>query len=413
MDLKQKSKEDDGDPGSLPVKDPSILDADQRSLSSEADYGGPEDEGASEHFTDDEESEDAAQTCSDAALRRVDEMRRRCTEHFEHFDELKTLGFALARSSMFLVEIDNRLEASNCIDVVWLKTMKGSCKPEDAQELKACLNNFFTRKPMLPTTPPKQDSDKARMLKSPEEIRLAWERLFEIRRCVQPNDRAAINDQHVLAKMWTDWMHQWMLTQLTPEQQTQKTSSKTSIFNAWVYRDFGGKHFVMAMWQTGLTWAPSRDLLNHDYNGAVEHVARYFASWTRRVARAVSRHKQDDATQEATRRSGNAKGQHGLTQEELNNRKERNTAQRDFYWTQELVKRLEVAEGKSRGKGKQKNKRGASEHTIKPKHWHEMTRLEQWWVNQYYNGSLRRRMNNAEAKCHKVEARPFFIGDED
>ena len=158
-----------------------------------------------------------------------------------------------------------------------------------------------------------QDSSKARILKSPEAIRLAWERLFEERRKLEPDHRLPINDQDALAKLWTDWMHQWLSTQLTPEQQVKKPNEKTSIFGAWVYREFGGKHFVFAMWQTGLTWAPTPELINSNYNGALEHVAKHFASWTRRVARAVSRHKQDEATQEARRRSGNAFGKHGLT----------------------------------------------------------------------------------------------------
>ena len=114
----------------------------------------------------------------------------------EHLDELKAIGFALARSSLFLLEMDNE---SNCIDVAWFKVMTGVCKPQDREELKACLNNFFTRKPMLQSMPPKQDSSKARMLKDSEEIRLAWERLFEKRRTLQPNDRLPITDQNALA----------------------------------------------------------------------------------------------------------------------------------------------------------------------------------------------------------------------
>ena len=68
--------------------------------------------------------------------------------------------------------------------------------------------------------------------------------------------------------MWTEWMHNWIKTQLTDEQQKYKPARKTSIFNAWVYSHFGGRHFVMAMWQTDMTWAPTPELLNSDYNGA-------------------------------------------------------------------------------------------------------------------------------------------------
>ena len=374
VDLKKESMQDGGDLGSLLVPDPI----------SDVDYGELDDEGAPEGHD------------GDGA---------------EHFDELKALGFALARSQMLLLEIGN----AACIDVndTWMKQMTGACKPEDIKELKACLDNFFTRRPVLESTPPKQDRKQARMLKSSQEIQLAWERIFEKRRSIQPNDRLPIKNQDALASMWTEWMHNWIKTQLTDEQQKYKPAKKTSIFNAWVYSTFGGRHFVMAMWQTGMTWAPTPQLLNSDYNGALEHVAKHFASWTRRVAAAVSRHKQHEATQEARRRSGNAFGKHGLTQEELDNRRERQNAHRDYYWTQELVKQLELSNGKTRGKGKQNNNRGAPEHTIRPKCWDEMTINERWWVGEYYNGNLRRRMTVADAKCHKVEANRFFIGDYD
>ena len=88
-------------------------------------------------------------------------------------------------------------------------------------------------------------------------------------------------------------------------------------------------------------------------------------------------------------------------------------AHQDFYWTQKLVTRLEVSKGKGRGKGKQNNKRGAPEHTVRPKYWDDMTRGEHWWVGEYYNGNLRRRMINAEAKCHRVQAPRFSIGNDD
>ena len=87
----------------------------------------------------------------------------------------------------------------------------------------------------------------------------------------------------------------------------------------------GGKLFVMAVRQTSVTWAPP-DLLQNNYYGAVEHVAKHFASWTRRLARAVTRHKQDPKTEEARRRSGNSYGMHGLTEQQLQDRTAREKA---------------------------------------------------------------------------------------
>ena len=205
-------------------------------------------------------------------------------------------------------------------------------------------------------------------------------------------------------------MKEWMAKELTPTQQNKAHSKKTSIFNAWVYNNLGGKNFVMAMWQTGMTWAPTPELLNSTYNGALEHVAKNFASWIRRLARAVTRHKQHEATQEAQRRSGNVFRQHGLTQEELNNRKNRDEARRNYYWTLKLVKQLELYTGK---RVALQSTRSAPEHTIQPKSWNEMTYNEKWWIDEYYSGRLKRAMTDAEAKCHTVEAKRFSIADDD
>ena len=38
---------------------------------------------------------------------------------------------------------------------------------------------------------------------------------------------------------------------------------------------------------------------------------------------------------------------------------------------------------------------------------------ERWWLEQYWNGNLLREKQQAEAKCHRVEAAPFRIGDND
>ena len=118
---------------------------------------------------------------------------------------------------------------------------------------------------------------------------------------------------------------------------------QTSIFNAWPDSQMGGKLFVMAFWQTGVTWAPPPDLLWNNYHGAVEHVAKHFASWTRRLARAVARHKLDPKTEEARRRSGNSYGMHGWTEQQLQDRIARKKAREDFHWAATLNNRLQAS----------------------------------------------------------------------
>ena len=166
----------------------------------------------------------------------------------------------------------------------------------------------------------------------------------------------------------------------------------------WVYKNVGGKHFVMAIWQTGITWAPPVELLNNNINGALEHVAKHFASWTRRLARAVTRHKSDPATEEARVRSGSAPGKHGLTPEQEAIRAARRTARPDYYQTVDLWNQLKASKGQGKGKGGKKS-------------WDQMCPSERWWLHQLWEGTLRRKLDEAEAKCHRVQGGHFRILD--
>ena len=320
------------------------------------------------------------------------------------------LAFALVTSATLLTEfntVDSKAQLLTGFNTV------RACTPADIEALSACMSMFFTRRPLLQSTPPREDKGKARVLRSSEEITDAWKRIFQRRRMVQEDDRIPINNQKTLANMWTLWMRQWLRDELTKEQQKKEYFKQTSIFTAWVYQHFGGQHFVMAMWQTGITWSPTPELLNSNYNGALQHIAQHFASWTCRLARAVSRHKNDEATEEARTRSGKTYGKHGLTQAQVQDRQERDEARKNYYLTLALDMRLRAFKGKGQGKGKSKNKRGASEHTVRPKSWEQMNKHEQYWLNELYNGDLKRKLDAAEAKSHAVQAKPFFITDDD
>ena len=84
--------------------------------------------------------------------------------------------------------------------------MVGACT-EAERELKSCMVNLFTRRPLLQSTPPREDKDQPRILKSSAQIEQAWQRIFERRRLGEPDDRCAINDPDRLAKMWVAWQN--------------------------------------------------------------------------------------------------------------------------------------------------------------------------------------------------------------
>ena len=168
-----------------------------------------------------------------------------------------------------------------------MKPLKGTCTQEDQDNRNSCMSDFFLRRPVLQSTPPKEDKDKPRVFKTRAEIEKAWRIMFDRRRRGEPDDTREIQSRDRLQEMWNTWMQDWLDTEAT-DAQKKRRAQQTSIFSAWVYRNVGGKHFVMAIWQTGTTWAPPPELLNSDTKGALGHVAKHFASWTRRLARAVN-----------------------------------------------------------------------------------------------------------------------------
>ena len=128
----------------------------------------------------------------------------------EHFSELAAIGFALGKSAALLLAFDTIVKEGevawklrgSCMDAAWMKPMVGACTPSGRAELNCCMVKLFTRRPLLQSTPPKEDKTKPRRLKSSAEIEEAWKCILERRRLSEPDDRCAINDKDRLANMW-------------------------------------------------------------------------------------------------------------------------------------------------------------------------------------------------------------------
>ena len=101
-------------------------------------------------------------------------------------------------------------------------------------------------------------------------------------------------------------------------------------------------------------------------------------------------------TMESRRRNGDTKGQHGLTPQEVADRKERNRARRDLHETILLAKPVSVGKGKGKG-----------EPAVEPRGWWTLSEAEKWWLHQYWDGHLVRRLQDAQAKLSPVQAPPF------
>ena len=325
----------------------------------------------------------------------------------EAVDELQAIGFALAMSATHLPELRARSGTRNCVDMVTQATMSGACTTGEREALEECAFEFFTKLGDRP--------GRARIHKTPAEIQEQWQMILRRRRLVEPDDRKPINSATVRGKIHNDWMHQFLREELTEQQQRKKHNKKTSIFGAFLRNNAGGKNFVMAVLQAGIPWAPSAEQVATDYNGALEHVATHLARWTRTLAQAVKRHKNKPETSEARRRSGAPHSRHhGLTAEEQANRRERAIARRDYFLTIDLAEQIAAAKG--RGKD------GASAHApgnrnsrrrIQPRHFDQMSRNEQWWLQELWQGNLAHRMREAERKCRPVQAPEFRLDEEE
>ena len=113
-----------------------------------------------------------------------------------------------------------------------------------------------------------------RRLKSAAEMEEAWQRILERRRLAEPDDSCGIDDRDMLSNMWIAWQMDWLARELTQEQRRLRWASKTKMFSTWCESHIGCKNFIMAVWQIGLTWAPSPDLFNANFINAMEQTKK-------------------------------------------------------------------------------------------------------------------------------------------
>ena len=203
-----------------------------------------------------------------------------------------------------------------------------------------------------------------------------------------------------VSKVYTDWMHEWLRTKLRDDQLRKTTSQKTSIFNAYVKKTFGGKAFVIAVLQCGSTLMPS---------GAAEHAHKYrnnetrtiacleeLVDWLARFGAAYVGHKKDPATQKAREYSGSACGQSGLTAEQQQLRLHRHTVQKRL--RQAITLQREVRAYTNWDYREFRCPRG----------WFQLAHWEQEVIQALERGDLNRECDDAAA-AHggAVAARPF------
>ena len=288
-------------------------------------------------------------------------------EHDENqHDELHTTGLAIAQSMIGLIESTAKVSAENCLEVAKMKVMDGTCAPKDRQALEHYAAAFFVTNP----------HGLAVVLKSQAELKNSWETILKRRRLVEPDDRKPIDDQAVRTKMYHNWLNEFAQKEMTKEQRAKPHRSRASIFNAVLQRNFGGKQWIMAVWQYGITWVPDPDIMERDRHGALEHVAKHFAQWVRRLARTLAR----------------AQEQPDYTGEEEHPRDTREKACANHRRAIALQAELDA----SKAKGKRRGRKGKGKNAS-PRTWNELSAWEKFIVGEHRAGRLGEKKRKAEA----------------
>ena len=135
--------------------------------------------------------------------------------------------------------------------------MRNACSEEDIQALANCMESFFLKRPVLQSTASATDGAPARTMKSASEISAMWTEILTRRRLEEPGDTAPIADHDRLKAMHANWLREFIDHKLSAAQQLRRRSKQTSAFGAYLKNNFGGRALVMALWQTGITWAPT------------------------------------------------------------------------------------------------------------------------------------------------------------
>ena len=118
-----------------------------------------------------------------------------------------------------------------------------------------------------------------------------------------------------------------------------------------------------------------------------------FIEWILRVVKAIDLRKKHPTVEDQRRKSGDTKHTHGLTDEELKLRDERDKARANYRYGADLNRRLELHQGKGKAKGK-----GKRDHRLWSISWYDMTATQKWWVREFWNGNLKRWKEEAEDK---------------
>ena len=217
-------------------------------------------------YEDESPQEEQEETYEDAEAETPHEESAEAPETAEEMHEVWSATRLIGWAAALLQRFSTLRKCLNCLDT--------DMPDKDKLIVKQVANALFwevpeanpvrgrsQRQKVLQSTSPTSPRPAIR-LKTAASIQAALEELMEWRRTEQQDDTSPMNDPEKASKIWNAWCNHWLAHNLTAEQERYLRMNHTSIFTAYMHRRYGSKHFVFAILQTGITWAPSTELVD-------------------------------------------------------------------------------------------------------------------------------------------------------
>jgi len=109
---------------------------------------------------------------------------------------------------------------------------------------------------------------------------------------VQEHDDVPIEDPDERTWLCNKWRADFRKNELTYEQQGKSDNAQNSMFNSYLKNKFGGKRFIFAVWEMGITWGATEEMFTKDARGATEHVYKSLLQWSYNMSQAMENTKE-------------------------------------------------------------------------------------------------------------------------
>ena len=242
---------------------------------------------------------------------------------------------------MWMAEMIPRVEPQHCLDVVRSRILLG-LNSEHKDEFHMLVDTILGGNCKRgPATVPVDYLERAACFSHPSTILANMKTIMMRRRAVQPDDWKKTSERE-RAKLFNDWFNEFArnpsgleATVSTGEEKKETMSSmkERDAFRAFLKNNFGGKHWITAVWQEGLPWIPAHvRFQSASFSCASEQrvpsfvlisrtaMINAFCVWLAKVLVACVQFQEEDNMHRSKQTSRDIKKKSGLTRKYLKSR---------------------------------------------------------------------------------------------